>query len=339
MLTRTVQGRTYTYSHCIGRNAGGGPGFRYAMDVALDSEGVAYVINRGSEYNQGTRISKLAFGEDAGDEEFISEFGSYGEMDGQFVGATCIAIDDDDRIYVSDEDLNRISVFDKNGNFLAKWGSSGSEEGQLDSPAGIEFDKSGNLWVVDSGNSRVQAFTKDGKFLKTWGKCGTGEGELNAPWGVTVDDNGDVYVADWYNGRVQKFDQDGKLLMTFGDSDSGEGALRRPSDVAVDSEGDVYVVDWGESKVQVYAPDGTHITTFVGDAHELSKWGAEVVAANPDTIKARRRVKSLEPEQKFNFPTAVLADAEGHLVIVDQMRSRLQVYIKEKNYVDAQFNL
>ena len=193
--------------------------------------------------------------------------------------------------------------------------------------------------MVDAGNNRVQRFTREGKYLAEWGTKGAAEGEFNHPWGITVDHNGDVYVADWYNSRVQKFTHDGQYLMSFGAPGSGEGELRRPCGVAVDDEGDVYVADWGENVVQAYMPDGAYITTFEGDAQVLSKWAAQVVNANPDTIKARRRAKSLEPEWKFYLPTGIAIDEQRRLVITDQMRNRLQIYIKERDYVDAQFNL
>ena len=347
MLTRTVLGRTYTYSHCIGRNAGGGAGFRGAVDVALAPNGVAYVMNRGyaPEYSGaaaggvGARVTKLTLGDNPGEEEFLLEFGQAGFQDGDFMGATSIALGPDGKIYVSDEDLHRISIFDAQGNFLSKWGEEGSAEGQINGPSGIDFDSDGNLWMVDAGNNRVQKFTKEGKFLSAWGQEGTAEGQLNHPWGIKIDRNGNVYVADWYNSRVQKFTSDGQYLSSFGAPGSGEGALRRPAGVGVDDEGDVYAVDWGENKVHAYTPDGTFITTFEGNAHKLSKWAAQVMEANPDYIKARNRVKSLEPEQKFNFPTAIEVTEDGRLVIVDQMRSRLQIYIKEKDFVDPQFNL
>jgi len=339
MRTRTILGRTYTYSHCVGRNAGGGTGFRGAMDVALGPNGVAYVMNRGNDYSGGTRVSKLTLGENPGDEEFVLEFSNFGTLDGEFSGPTSIAVDADEKVYVADEDLHRISIFDNEGVFLGKWGELGSAEGQINGPSGIDFDSEGNLWVVDAGNNRIQKFTKDGKFLSAWGQEGTADGQLNHPWGIKIDGKGDVYVADWYNSRVQKFSPDGQYLMSFGAPGSGEGALRRPSAVGIDDEGDVYAVDWGENKVHAYTQDGTFITTFEGDAHQLSKWGAQVVEANPDTIKARNRVKSLEPEQKFYFPTAIEVGSGGRLIIVDQMRARLQIYVKEKDYQDPQFNL
>ncbi len=339
MLTRTVFGRTYTYSHCIGRGANGGTGFRIPVDVGLAPNGVAYVLNRGAEYVPSARVTKCTLGDDAGQEELIHEFGSDGSEDGQFMRVTSLALDENENVYVADEWLNRISIFDKDGNFLDKWGTQGSGDGELDRPWGITFDGDGNLWVVDSGNNRVQTFTKDGKFLSEWGRGGSGDGEFNMPWGITLDAKGDVYVADWYNSRVQKFTPDGKHLMTFGAPGSGDGELRRPTGVAVDDEGDVYAVDWGTNKVHVYGPDGSYLTTFIGDAQRLPTWGEMSIDANPDMLKARKRVKSLEPEWRFYYPVSVEIDDQRRIVIVDQQRNRLHIYIKEKDYVEPQFNL
>ena len=339
MLTRTVYGRTYTYSHCIGRGTNGGEGFRYPMDLAHAGNGVVYVLSGPSEYMNSTRVTKCTLGNDMGEEEFITEFGTPGTGDGEFSGVTSIAVDRGGNVYVSDEVLNRISIFDKEGTFLSKWGVQGSGDGEIERPWGLAFDADENLWVVDSGNSRVQTFTKDGKFLGKFGGAGSREGEFNMPWGITLDGNGDVYVADWRNSRVQKLSPDGKHLRTFGAPGSGQGQLRRPSGVAVDDEGDVYVVDWGENVVQAYTADGDYLTTFEGDAQQLPKWGTLSIVANPDMGRARKRVKSLESEWRFFHPSGVDIDEQRRIVVCEVQRSRLQVYIKEKDYVDPQFNL
>jgi len=340
MLTQTVSGRAYTYSHCIGRLAQGGTGLRFVMDVALAPGGIAYVLNRSTDiYPHGTRVTKLSLGGQALEEELILEFGRGGSGDGEFQRPASVALDQSENAYVSDEWLNQIVVFDKEGNFLKKWGVSGDGDGKLNRPWGLAFDGEDNLWVVNGGNSRIQRFTKDGKFLTGWGAEGSGEGQFKIPWGITIDKAGDVYVADWRNGRVQKFTPEGSYLMAFGSQGSGNGELNRPSGVAVDDEGDVYVSDWAASRVYAYRPDGTYLATFLGDAHQLSKWGAQTVYSNPDTVKARNRVKTLEPEQRLCYPAAIEINDDRQIVIADQQRNRLQVYVKEKDYVDPQFNL
>ena len=194
------------------------------------------------------------------------------------------------------------------------------------------------MYVVDSSNSRIQKFTRDGKFLTKWGRQGTGDGEFDLPWGICLDSDGNVYVADWRNIRVQKFSAEGAFLAKFGVSDTGVGELNHPSDVAVDSEGDVYVTDWSGHRLQVYAPDGAFITSLVGDAQQPSPWAQTFIDANPDVIKARRRV-NMEPEWRFRRPIAVNVDAENRIFVLESARHRLQVYSKERDYEEASLNL
>ena len=55
---------------------------------------------------------------------------------------------------------------------------------------------------------------------------------------------------------------------------------------------------------------------------------------------AQRRVKNLEPQWRFCFPTAVEFDPEtDRIIVADSMRNRLQVYQKVRNYSDFQANL
>ena len=334
MQTVMVRGRVYNYSHTIGRNATGGPGFRHPVDLALGGNGVVYVINRGDEFQPCQRVSVITV-----DEEFIRDFGGVGTGDGQFTWPTAIALDGDENVYVADEWLNRISIFDRDGNYLGKWGTPGSGEGKINGPSGIVFDGNDNIYITEELNHRISKFTKDGRYISSWGSEGPGEGEFNHPWGIALDGRGDVYVADWHNDRIQKFSPEGEFLASFGGSGEDKGDLKLPSDVAVDDEGDVYVTDWWNNKVEVFDPEGMPLTTFIGDAEELSKWAQEAVDANPDYVKARLRVKSLEPQWRFTRPTSIEISEDGKILVLDNQRARIQIYQKESDWVDPQFNL
>jgi DNA-binding beta-propeller fold protein YncE len=258
-------------------------------------------------------------------------------------------------------------VFDSSGKFLRKWGATGSGDGELMRPAGLAVEKNGNIIVVDSGNNRLQVFTPDGKFVGKCGGPGNGDGQFNQPWGITLDKDGNIYVADWKNHRVQKLSPEGKFLMKFGQYGKVEepegayavtmfgpyvsptsetagypkpGTLNHPTDVAVDTDGDIYVTDWGNHRVCVFDSEGRPICNLIGDAQVLSKWGQQTVDANPDMAKARRRVKSLEPQYRFCFPTAVEFDpATDSVIVADSQRNRLQIYKKVRDYSDFQANL
>jgi hypothetical protein len=72
----------------------------------------------------------------------------------------------------------------------------------------------------------------------------------------------------------------------------------------------------------------------------MSKWGQQSVDANPDMMKAYRRVHSLEPMWRFCFPTAVDYNTKtDEIIVADSQRNRLQVYKKVKDYTDFQANL
>lgn len=343
MLTQTVAGRTYDYDYNVGsRNMG------FAIGTAFGSGDTVYVLSRQHEqladvpWNKTavlTKVGKYEIPDSAGGEELTLEFGRYGDGDGEFIWPAGIAVDSDENVYVSDEWLNRVSVFDSGGEFLCAWGDGGGSDG-FRGASGIAFGLDGCLYVVDSLNHRVQKRTKDGGCLGEFGGYGQEVGEFDSPWGIDVDCDGFVYVADHKNHRVQKFDSDGRPVMSFGSFGVGDGQLSRPSDVAVDPEGDVYVCDWANHRVQIFDRGGRYVTSLIGDAQEMAKWHKQQVDSNADVIKARRRVRSLEPEWRFALPVGVDYDAsKRRIVVADSQRWRIQMYRKLTDYIEPQFNL
>ncbi len=320
-----ISDRFFTYSHTIGRTELAGTGFRIPVDLALGESETVYVLNRTSGARQmGVRVTVCTLSE-----EYINQFGAYGEGDGDFIWPTAIAIDGDQNVYVSDEWLNRISVFDRDGQFQRKWGRGGTEEGELNRPSGLVVTDNGTVLVADTWNHRIQKFTADGQPLGHFGSPGNGPGQLNMPWGLALDSTGAVYVADWRNDRIQCFSLGGEPLAIYGRPGSGAGEFNRPTDVAVDQDGDIYVTDWLNDRVQVLTPDGRYITEFKGNAN-LSKWAREKLTSNPDMIQQRNMVTDFSPEASFWQPSAVETDSKGRIVIADSAKNRLQVYQKNQ---------
>ena len=354
MLTETVAGRTYDYSHNVGRGAQTGMGFNNPVGLTLNADGTAYVVNRGSEsisnvaWNRtgvGQRISKFTLGAQAGEEEFLGEFSRYGSEEGQLIWPAGLVSDKSGNLYVTDEWLKRISVFDKEGKFLRCWDVVQSGEAEPNAASGLAIDASDTLYVTDGRSHKVRRFSTDGKFLGSWGTHGSADGELNGPWGITVDGQGNVYIADFDNHRVQKFTPEGAFLAQFGHRGTKKGELTSPTDVAVDPDGDVYICDWsnnkwGQGRVQIFDPEGNFLTSLTGDAQQLSAWGQQTVDSNADYAKRRREVASTEPEWTFAQPVAVEFDPEtSRLLVVDTQRSRIQIYAKQSGYLVPQLNL
>ena len=213
MHTRIVYGRVYDGSRVVGRAAPSGLGFSWPTSVALgkDNVDVVYVISRGQEgigvaaqWNRnslGCRVTKFTVGTVPGDEQFVGEFTGYGDEPGRVIWPADIALDSADNVYITDEWLNRVSIFDKDGVFLTVWGSEGDGDGRFNRPSGISIDREDNVFIVDSLNHRVQKLTRDGKFLDKWGSFGTRDGELSSPWGIDIDKEGYIYVVDHGNHR------------------------------------------------------------------------------------------------------------------------------------------
>ena len=336
MTTQQISHVNLQYSHTIGRGEQFGPGFTQPQFVARGEGDLLYVLCRGSEYRpEGTRITVCTV-----DEEFVNIFArgvaqqgphEFNLEDGSLAWPTCIAISQTGDIYVSDEWLNRITIFNSDGEYVGKWlEQQGSGDGELDRPSGMIFDQDNNLLIVDSGNHRVQKFNKDGKFINKFGTEGSGPGELNMPWGITLDKLGNIYVADWRNGRIQKFDHDGNFLMLIGSSGSGEGQLNSPTGVAVDIDGIIYVADWLNDRLQVFDVDGTFLDLKTGDGG-ISKWGKDKLDANPEMWEERRRAQGLEREKDFWAPTGVTGDDENRVFVSESTRNRIQVYQKQSS--------
>ena len=305
-------------------------------DLALGQEGRIYVIGGG---NSGP-ISIIDL--DDGDHGAFGapDFGfrypnhkcaqgnqDWPVRDGAILRPCQIIVDEDELVYVSDEGADRISIFNRQGEFLGKWGEHGSGDGQLDRSAGIAFDANENMYVVDALNHRVQKFTKDGKFIGKWGTFGTGNGEFNMPWGITIDELGDIYIGDWRNDRVQKFDSNMNFIFKFGKSGSGDGEFNRPSGIAVDKDGDIYVADTENNRVQLFTQDARFVQQFTGDAI-ISKSTLDRMFTGNKLSRRLRESGSLDLEKLLGRPRSVRVDDEGHLFIADYECFRIQVYKK-----------
>ena len=331
MITKTEK---IKYLDTVGFGADiGGRGFHLPVDISVRADGRVYVINRSPMHRLGIRVGicDLLHG-------WYGEFGSDGKADGQFTGPAAITHDSNDRIYVADEELNRITVFNADGEFESKWGELGTEPGQINGPSALKVTSDGNLLLVDHLNNRIQKMTLDGQYLSHWGSKGIAEGQFNLPWGIDTDNDENVYVADWRNDRIQRFSEDGKFIDMYGSSGSDDGLFNRPSDVAVDQDGFIYVADWGNQRVQVFDHHWNFHASLRGQA-TVSPWAQEYLEANADELDARSRFDpyievdtddeheiSARVEAYFWDPIGVEIDPEGRLVVADSLRHRLQIY-------------
>ena len=293
------------------------------VDIAVGSEGRLYVLNRSSVQ---TEIRKLTI-----DDEDLGGL-DVAETDAELRWPVQVILDGQENLYVSDEALDRISVFNRDGESLGFWGESGDAAGQLSRPSGIAFDADENMLVTDTMNHRVQRFTKDGTFLGGWGSLGSGEGEFNMPWGLW---SIRPETSTWPTGEMivsRSSRPMGEFVFAVGRSGSGDGEFNRPAGIAVDEHGDIYVADRGNNRVQLFNRFGRYVEKFLGDA-TLSKMGRYYIMANAVTMRLRDEA-NLEPNKLLRGPASVRVN-DDLMFIPDFGSHRVQIYRKEAYALDS----
>lgn len=240
---------------------GQGPGqFLFASGVAV-LDGRLYVSDISTEL---PRVSVF----NASTGAYLFAFGGPGAAGGKMVEPYALAAASG-VLYVVDRNLNRVSIFDGDGNYIKHWGNpdpSADEDpntppttapGQFDAPCGVAVSEPGDVYVLDCGNSRVQQFTPMGDFVRQWGSAGTDAGQFSKPRGIAA-------VGTWVftvegTPRIQRWDGgSGSLQLAWGvrseapPAPPSDGTLKSPFAIALDEAGVLYVQDNGNYRLQKF---------------------------------------------------------------------------------------
>ncbi len=227
-----------------------------------------------------------------------------------FVRIIGLAMDDNDRLFVSDPGLRHVLIFDKDHK-----AEDVITEGMVE-PGGVAVDtKNRLLYVTDIELDQVLVYDADTlKLVRKIGTTGhkhelTSPGDFAKPAAAAVDAEGNLYVADTYNNRIEIFDADGQFISTFGKNGDGPGYFSRPKGVAIDSDGHIWVADGMQDRVQVFNKDGQLLIAFGG--HGLLPGQFQGLVGI--TIDKQNRVFTTEiypgRAQQFQYVTDAEADA------------------------------
>jgi hypothetical protein len=108
-------------------------------------------------------------------------------------------------VYVTDQVLGRVAVYNTEGKFQYDIGSLGDSFGNFVRPKGIAFDSDDNLYVTDAAFSNFQIFNTDGQLLAFVGSGGQAYGYLYMPSMMSIDKHDRIYVAERGNHRISVF--------------------------------------------------------------------------------------------------------------------------------------
>jgi sugar lactone lactonase YvrE len=270
---------------------------------------------------------------------YVTQWGSTGSADGQFLTPESVASDAAGNIYVLDLYNARVQRFSSGGTFVLAWGGPGAidgkfqspkalavsasgfvyvtdagriqefdgtgaflghfGDGQVQNPTGIAVDGSGFVYVADTGHHRIIKYSSGGTFITQWGSLGSGAGQFQDAVGVAATSAGFIYVTDRTLHRVQKFDSNGAQLLQWGGQGDGNGQFQRPYGIAVDTAGRVYVGDDSTNRVQKFTSEGVYLS-------QLGSFGSG--------------------NGEFDTPLGINVDRRGFLYVADSGNQRIQVF-------------
>jgi len=213
-------------------------------------------------------------------------------------------VDSAGNLYVCDNSLRQVFVFDRDGTYLRRIG----EPEMFDRPAGLAVNPEGNqVFVVDTGgvnSDRHQVQVLDaqtGRLLRTISRRGDADGELNLPRDAAIGADGNLYVVDGGNFRVQVFTQQGDFVRNFGEVGRQGGQFSRPKGIDVARDGNVYVADTAFGNFQIFNSNG-QLLLAVGERN------------------------STPGPANFMLPAGLAVDEDGRIYMVDQYFRKVDVF-------------
>jgi len=165
--------------------------FCYPENICIDSDnGNIIVVDSGNHRIQ-------IFDKDG---KFIHKFGKKGKRKGEMNYPFGIALNSKKQIIVGENHINRIQIFNYQGNHLKFIG-----ENDLQNPQGISLDAQGNIYVADGdeddgGNIKVFD-VESGQLIHTFGN-----GSLKNPYGIAYQsDSQRFWTTDSKNHNISVF--------------------------------------------------------------------------------------------------------------------------------------
>ena len=177
----------------------GAPPFNRPTGVALNSRGEIYV----SDGYGNARIHKFS-----PEGELLLSWGEPGSKPGQFRLPHSVWIDNNDRVWITDWQNNRIQIFSGQGEFLEEWTD-------LAGPSGIFIDEEGIVYVSEE-EWRISILDNKGNLLGRWDSQGESPEKATfvAPHTIAVDSHGDIYVGE-VSLAYRGFDKGPRTIQKF----------------------------------------------------------------------------------------------------------------------------
>jgi sugar lactone lactonase YvrE len=213
---------------------------------------------------------------------------------GPLKAISCIAVDDDDNLYVADVGTGILKISLDTGHqsiYAAPFYPVFQSAYNPPVPSllnDLAFDKNGYLYVTDSFQATIWRVPPGGGAPQVWFQSSIIDGPFG-PNGIRVDKKSDnIYFAQTFNaqggGAVYslpiKNSPQASDLKVFATYTPGAG----PDGIAFGKHGDLYVALAGYSQISVLAPNGQEVQRYSGPAQDPANPGTPLPWANPANI-------------------------------------------------------
>jgi len=262
------------------------PGWKIEMasSVAVDRNGLVYVLQRGSDADPVIVLDRQG--------RVVRSWGR-----GLYKIPHSIRIDGDGSVWTADAGSSMVYKFSADGKQQLEINVGGLPTAPRSPFCGttdIAFARDRILISDGYANARIVEYSNEGKRLREWGSPGDGPGQFRIPHAIAVDRDGVIYVADRENGRIQRFSPEGRYLdewrhlgKTFSLKVAPAGDLwlgTQPRDVENGAEPWIVKVDRKTGKIQGVVESRGHHSI------DLNADGEPLTGARPDKVLWFRKI-------------------------------------------------
>lgn len=270
--------------------------------------------------------------------QFLFAFGNTDT--GKLQEPIALAVDDQDKIYVTDAGDAKVKIFLPNGQYFKSFGSAGTGIKNFGYPYGIVVLRNGDIVIADSINLNVRVFNNNGTYKKTL----LDAQQKIRPGALAADKQGRIYISDLLNHQIVVINSEGKIIrkvkpainslkypqeVVFGQgaqelwvADSGNFAVKK-----IDSKGLVAknIQGWGNppqpfSLVRGIGVDSLNRLMIAdsvnGTIHVMTPDGQEVFSFNGQD----------SPGGSLVYPSFIFTDGDGKIYITDRGTGLVQVW-------------
>lgn len=259
---------------------------------------------------------------------------------GAFGSARSVAVDQFDRIFVTDAQASTVSRYTLNGTREVEIGGPGWNDTQLYEPRGVDASLGIAVYVADWGNHRIVRYDRNLNVQSTYSTADDPSSEVRFgyPLDVVSSEFEDLYILDGENQRVISSRGFSKVTNVFGGIESGDGRLHDPVAMAIDRKHRLFVLEPG--RVVVFDSFGNFTGAFgegaFSDARGIAAAEDRILVVASDALLLFRGDGSLLRE--WSRETMVLAARTGEFRDAVMLRDRILLLTEESVIIFRQTN-